>query len=460
MTNLQHRWVAPPESRGERNTDDEAHALFREAKRRRRKRRILCGAAAALLACTAGAIAEFGPPGPPKSPLGHFHGRNPHASSAPTQSSPSSKSSLEADSGPPIGSVGLIGSKGVWLVTGDGLFLSKNNGASWTYSKPPSGGDPLADYLDVDFISASQGWVVAASQAGVVIDRTADGGLTWNSTALPAALFGGGYRSAHVDFANTLDGWVAVQPWKTDAEGLILFHSDDGGSSWSVETEAAPVSVTKFTSPLNGWGLSPDSTELYRTTDGGLNWQPVELSPELSSAATHESWRLLTSPTFFGSIGYFLAVPLSGDAVVEVTTNGGATWSAHKTSYVATAMSQDETPSPLTEAAQPLCLGCAEPFAAASPNVVAYWGGDAMYVSTNGGRTWKARRPKVVVQGFTVPTGARSSSVSTAELQFTSASSGMVVATSRQDPQEVLLRTVDGGRNFTEVELPFHSLPS
>jgi photosystem II stability/assembly factor-like uncharacterized protein len=277
----------------------------------------------------------------------------------------------------------LIGRSGLWVVNGDGLFISPNAGTSWTRTDPPSGGDPLADFIDVDFMTSTQGWVVAASE-NLLVDRTSDGGRTWESVPLPSAALGGGYRSAYVSFATALDGWVTVQPWEPQGNTTVVFGSTDGGATWSTVDGNAPVSAVEFLTPGIGWGLNPTSTTLYRTTDGGASWLPADVSAPPGGS--------LTLPKFFGTDGYLLAMPKSGKAVVEETTDGRAVWQARETPFTAAALAT--TSGPLSFTAEPLCLGCVEPFAVVSPTEWVYWGGSELWLTVDGGRTWRSIRPE------------------------------------------------------------------
>ena len=127
----------------------------------------------------------------------------------PAQSPPSSQPSLamaltagrtelDTHGGPPVGAFGLIGSEGVWVLDGDGLFTSSNEGESWTRTLPPSAGDPLADFMAIDYVDLQHGWVVASRENSVQVDRTVDGGGTWLVTSLPTSLFPGGWNGASI----------------------------------------------------------------------------------------------------------------------------------------------------------------------------------------------------------------------------------------------------------------------
>lgn len=434
-------------TRPTRTPEDGAEVLFKEARRRRRRLRTLYGLGALVLTLVVSVFVGISGPGHPRGPSHHAAGKGRLAAPGAGHDSSSAKAAATSNAGPSIGSFGLIGRSGLWVVNGNGLFISPNAGTSWTRTDPPSGGDPLADFIDVDFMTSTQGWVVAASE-NMLVDRTSDGGRTWESVPLPSASLGGGYRSAYVSFATVLDGWVTVQPWEPQGNTTVVFGSTDGGATWSIVDGNAPVSAVEFLTPEIGWGLNPTSTMLYRTTDGGASWLPVDV---LASPGG-----LLTMPKFFGTNGYLLAIPKSGKVVVEETTDGGAVWHALEAPFIAAALAS--TSGPLSYSAEPLCLGCVEPFAVVSPTEWVYWGGSELWLTMDGGRTWRSIRPKSSAGGFapSFETGR----VFTALLQFSSGADGWVVATgpgSAQQPvQSVLLRTQDDGQRFTAIRQPLY----
>ncbi len=88
-------------------------------------------------------------------------------------------------------------------------------------------------------------------------------------------------RNDDLFFISPEKGWVINNQGK-------LYKTEDGGESWKLqfEKEGSFFRCIAFADSLNGWmgtiGLneknlySSDSTILYETKDGGLNWSPVE----------------------------------------------------------------------------------------------------------------------------------------------------------------------------------------
>jgi photosystem II stability/assembly factor-like uncharacterized protein len=129
--------------------------------------------------------------------------------------------------------------------------------------------------------------------------RSTDGGITWQSSSFP------GYNSLKIFFKNPLEGF---------AYGSDLLKTIDGGVSWSRISQSIKDQIIKidFVNTLKGWALSYD--KLYKTTDGGFNWQP-----QFSfNGGIYDAWGL----EFVDSLkGYII-----GSEQAYTTTNGGLSW--------------------------------------------------------------------------------------------------------------------------------------
>jgi photosystem II stability/assembly factor-like uncharacterized protein len=156
--------------------------------------------------------------------------------------------------------VQVIGPQAVVAVDSAGrIHRSADAGATWTTatSVPPD----LGSASELHFETASEGWVIGQGFGGAALFHTIDGGSTWT----PVADFQGTYVA--VDFVGA-SGWAAA------AYGTIQ-RSVDAGSSWSeVQLPGTGVSV----SDLDFW----DSSIGYavggggyaaRSSDGGASWQ-------------------------------------------------------------------------------------------------------------------------------------------------------------------------------------------
>ncbi|MGO8871826.1 MAG: WD40/YVTN/BNR-like repeat-containing protein [Acidimicrobiales bacterium] len=362
---------------------------------------------------------------------------------------------LATSAGPPVGSMGVVALGELWVLDGDGLFLSGDSGGTWRQINAPSAGDPLADYMAIDFVDLQQGWVVASRENSIQVDWTVDGGATWTVAPLPMSLFPNGWGGADVHFINPMDGWISVRV--ADSGVSVVFDSIDGGATWTVMNDQAPVTSISFSTPTSGWGLSADGTSLYRTTDGGGSWAQVTLpEPSVAKTTNRGGWSTLTLPDFFGADGVLLAVPQTGNAITETTADGGETWKADVTPFTA------EPAQVLHPGASPPCPKCVEPgdepFAVLNAAQWRYWGGGRFYLTDDDGRAWSSLQPNVAFAslGTTLGRVGVDNEGHSDPLQFTSPEDGwaLVSTNSTPSPQSVLLRIENGGRDFTAVPPP------
>jgi photosystem II stability/assembly factor-like uncharacterized protein len=351
------------------------------------------------------------------------------------------------EAGAPVAALGTLGPEGAWVLDGNGLFRTGDGGRRWARITPPVS-DPLASIFGVA-LSGARGWAIVTPSVsgGVSVDRTVNGGRSWQAVPLPAAL-PRRLSAASISFAGTMTGFAAVSPYpQSHAQ---IFATGDGGAHWHLVTGTAPPvgSGIEFTSAEDGWGLGPTG-RLYRTTDGGLTWAEVTLpgfeshGPRTDPHATGSA----SLPAFFGASGILLvrgpgtAIPWA-PTLVETTGDGGRTWHAHSLPF------DPDAPHYGTAAGMP--------FAAASPEDWLYFGSSELgrntyanvlflRVTRDGGRSWTTILPNLGV------TGVQS-------LHFaTSAVGWAVVSACTRGCQRVgglLLRTTDGGQHFTPIRPP------
>ncbi len=117
-------------------------------------------------------------------------------------------------------------------------------------------------------------------------------------------------------FENAMEGWIIAWGLKS------LYHTQDGGSTWTVQMEGDTTYFYDllFVDNINGWAKlyngtpfgDPNVPFLLRTNDGGELWQGVSTPPDPSFYAM----------TFIDSLmGYY-----GGDSTIYRTSNGGESW--------------------------------------------------------------------------------------------------------------------------------------
>jgi photosystem II stability/assembly factor-like uncharacterized protein len=187
----------------------------------------------------------------------------------------------------------------------------------------------LCSWQGVAFASPDDGWlmqVCRGTNAGMDLLISHDGGFTWSPQVLPPAIIPSHsycvglpvvFDRTHAELLAELpcpDGHPAP-----NAMGYVLLTAD-GGLSWAARE--IPLGAVHFLDSRHAWLVS-DTLDLYRTTDGGLTWSEVRVSP----------------PFGLGDDMYFVD-PRNGFAMVSTnaggdptigelwkTTDGGQTWS-------------------------------------------------------------------------------------------------------------------------------------
>jgi photosystem II stability/assembly factor-like uncharacterized protein len=298
----------------------------------------------------------------------------------------------------------------------------------------------------------------------VTVFSTTDSGLHW--TEHPTQTFGMG---ASIYF-NGKDGWaLSLHDYAQGQTATVpqLFHTTDGGASWSKVSDLPGLSRMQmsggtwghtsgvgetnfeFANDQHGWlatgGIAqPGNSGLLETTDGGHTWKPVIITaPSTMSAESMvvgypvmlgHGQALL--PVFFGS----MTDPNSFSAdhhYVFDSSDGGKTWT---------------NPRPLdANGVQPTGdqwqnfyldanhwwftainqRSAGEPVAQSGP---------AIGRTSDGGKTWQLFRAK------DAPT--------ILQMTFTDADHGWAFAVTGPNNTNILLRTTDGGASWHRVQVP------
>ncbi|MDR3723344.1 MAG: DUF1906 domain-containing protein [Terracidiphilus sp.] len=227
----------------------------------------------------------------------------------------------------------LVSGQSGWLLSANRLFWTDTQGLDWKEITPKaeSGATLAGSY----FQASGNGWVfsVSSAQTRVSVASTSDKGAHWSYSSLSspfgeATPFGG---QAYPFFLDAQNGWVMFRLQSGSAfRPGVLFHTSDGGATWTQCPEPPAGGEISFSDALHGvMGPGPAGDELYSTADGGQSWQKVDLPVPAQFGNASSTIQL---PHFTNSLdGSLLRTFSTGTgntALLYRTTDGGATWTA------------------------------------------------------------------------------------------------------------------------------------
>jgi photosystem II stability/assembly factor-like uncharacterized protein len=164
------------------------------------------------------------------------------------------------------------------------ILYTHNSGLRWEDVTPPEGIslDPLRGSREINafFLDQSTAWVVSDK-----VWMTRDGGQTWRSA--PFADVDMHDHFFKMTFADRNHGWILLLDCCNEEEFTTLYHTTDGGQTWTPISDAGDPPdnlgglITDgstgmvFTDGLSGWmtlAFRMDTGGVARTVDGGISW--------------------------------------------------------------------------------------------------------------------------------------------------------------------------------------------
>lgn len=194
-----------------------------------------------------------------------------------------------------VGSTLLAGGRSAQIpgTLSAGLFISTNNGMSWTR--------PIVEPATWGATSfASHGSTVIAF--GEEAARSTDGGLTWRNLDLIGPPMWMAFAG------DTLIGVI----------GGSLYRSIDLGDTWE-ETDSTPSGVINRMTPHNGAIYLTTTKGIHRSNDGGDSWTP--LAPITGNSDARAI--IVTDQVIIASAA---SNPFATTESLVRSTDGGATW--------------------------------------------------------------------------------------------------------------------------------------
>jgi photosystem II stability/assembly factor-like uncharacterized protein len=185
-----------------------------------------------------------------------------------------------------------------------------------------------------------------------------------------------------------------------DPTNGTLYHTADGGVTWSSTVVPFGSGTLCFVDDLNGWelvglsaGMSHEAVAVFRTSDGGASWSQVFINDPQASGSS-DSLPLAGDKNGIAasdiSHGWVTGAQPSDDFIyIYMTQDGGATW-VHQDLSLPTAYNGG-----MTSANPPVFFD--ENEAVLPVLLYAVTNGADFYVSHDGGQSWIATTP--VAQG-------------------------------------------------------------
>jgi photosystem II stability/assembly factor-like uncharacterized protein len=296
----------------------------------------------------------------------------------------------------------------------------------------------------VQFVDKQHGWmsvILDSDPASLAkgghhfeIDRTTDGGRTWH-WSLPPGCFATCSAST-ISFLDARHGF-ALAWWATSGDrhsGMKLFRTDDGGSTWQLVSRPSVGGQINFLNGRDGFvvesqqlpgllGGIPEPALLSHTNDGGHTWSSYRIPP-------HSHWMQLPF-TAFGRhlvVAGLAAHHINGPDAFYMSDDGGKHWSLR-------------TP--------PQGKRLPTSFSAGSPSMWALSAGHDLFVTHDGGQSWR----KIVLHGLPPRTAIE-------KIVFSSSRVGWALVGPHFGGEYAssLVRTTDGGLHWSPAgpRLPRH----
>jgi BNR/Asp-box repeat len=235
-------------------------------------------------------------------------------------------------------------------VARDQLYLSRDFGATWVQRTLVSGvaldassGNVLSSVFVLD---ASHAWTASPGPGStvpydgsgpqfdhlhVVISRTTDGGVTWQSLNLPGD-WGG--RQPVLAFADGEHGFLLLSGLRGGG-GSVVFATQDGGATWQRVGGADSLgSIFSASAAATLWaGNEGDAGPVARpildvSRDGGRTWVDARLPGLVGDIYVNDN--PVAPPVFSGQNGAVAVIAASTDTSPMVrfyrSSDGGRTW--------------------------------------------------------------------------------------------------------------------------------------
>lgn len=216
----------------------------------------------------------------------------------------------------------------ILLISGLTMNSLKAQG-SWTLQTNPLGIGDAAMLGKVQFVSQTEGWIDLSWSANLL--HTTNSGTNWTVEPLSQTdvVWSLPEIPLNMCFVNASRGWVikSLGTSGEDSHGAVIYKTINGGLNWQriiLSGNADDVAMQiQFADANNGWAsiinASTGIFTIFKSTDGGNNWIPV---PNSIPAFTGFVFRFIDSNN-----GWAIQAESLTTYTILHTTDGGANWS-------------------------------------------------------------------------------------------------------------------------------------
>ncbi len=211
-----------------------------------------------------------------------------------------------------INSISFSANTGIVVGYGGKIGLSTDQGSSWTFTESIL--QQNLTFEPLSFINENTGWLSCAGYTGQSpMYRSTNGGLNWVNIYMTSP------SPDWMQFLNANTGYYR--------SGNTLLKSTNSGYNW---LQITPLNITVNTinfSDVNtgyvcGYTTPPIRPRLIKTTNGGATWDSIHVTPDYSAITT---FNFINANTGWVSISY-LVYPMGTNSKIYKTTNGGLNW--------------------------------------------------------------------------------------------------------------------------------------
>ncbi len=231
----------------------------------------------------------------------------------------------------PIQDTGWLSADQGWLILGDKLYLTDNQGNNWQDISPDS-------VQRAYFLPSGDAWALSAEdQEPLILYHSSNGGDSWESINFPVPL-DGTWIPLQIQLTSPTSGWVVLQRQTSQAfDSGILMKTNDGGRTWQ-KYELPSAAPIHYTSGQEGWLTSRNGDKLFRTTDSGVSWQAatpdqypkaLESIPEDTTLSGRQAGGMGWAVTSRGNCSGEKSTPgftCRSDTSLQQSMDGGQTW--------------------------------------------------------------------------------------------------------------------------------------